>query len=87
MPDILDDYRDWRDNYEQPLTWTHHDGCHMYHSPCMIHKLAAALEAARLTDKELDAIKVAASDYSDNAMDGDCWNLSATLRGLLKRLG
>lgn len=85
MSDILDDYRNWRDNYERPLTWTHHEGCHMFHAPCMIHRLAAALEEARLTDKEVEAIRAAIRHYEDYDMDAGCWHAAATLRGLLDR--
>jgi len=38
-----------------------------------------------LTDAEREAIKSAESDYSDNDMDAGCWQIAATLRGLLER--
>lgn len=40
-----------------------------------------------VTDAEREAIKVCESDYSDNDMDAACWQIAATLRGLLERLG
>jgi hypothetical protein len=49
MSDILADYREWRDAQPGALK-THSDRCHMWHRDCMIHRLAAALERARLTD-------------------------------------
>jgi hypothetical protein len=57
MTDILDDYFDWRDEQEDRIG-THWDDCHMAprHERCMIHRLARALEAARLTDEERQAI-------------------------------
>jgi hypothetical protein len=53
MTDILADYREWRDEQEDRIG-THSDDCHMWprHERCMIHRLARALEAARLTDEE-----------------------------------
>ena len=42
MPDILADYREWRQQQEARVS-THSDGCHMWHPDCMIHRLAAAL--------------------------------------------
>lgn len=38
-----------------------------------------------LTSKEREAIRVAASDFADNDMDAGCWQIAATLRGLLER--
>ena len=57
MTDILDDYFDWRDEQEDRIG-THWDDCHMApgHERCMIHRLARALEDARLTDQERQAI-------------------------------
>ena len=57
MSDILDDYFDWRDEQEDRIG-THWDDCHMAprHERCMIHRLARALEDARLTDQERQAI-------------------------------
>jgi hypothetical protein len=50
MTDILADYREWRAEQEDRIG-THGDRCHMWprHERCMIHRLARALEAARLT--------------------------------------
>jgi hypothetical protein len=45
MPDILADYREWRDQQAARVS-THSDRCHMWHRDCMIHRLAAALERA-----------------------------------------
>ena len=43
-------------------------------------------ERDRLSDAEREAIKVVESDYSDNDMDAECWQIAATLRGLLERV-
>lgn len=53
MADILDDYREWRSRREERIG-THSDRCHLWrgHEACMIHRLAAALHAERLTDEE-----------------------------------
>jgi hypothetical protein len=53
MPDILADYREWRQQQEARVS-THSDGCHMWHKDCMIHRLAAALavEMAKRTPSE-----------------------------------
>jgi hypothetical protein len=53
MPDILDDYREWRTQQAMRVS-THSDGCHMWHKDCMIHRLAAALavEMAKRTPAE-----------------------------------
>ena len=52
MTDILDDYLEWRADQESRIG-THGDRCHMWprHERCMIHRLAAALASARLTDR------------------------------------
>jgi hypothetical protein len=42
---------------------------------------------ATLTDEERKAIAACESDYSDNDMDAGCWQIAATLRGLLSRTG
>jgi hypothetical protein len=57
MTDILADYFDWRAEQEDRIG-THGDRCHMWprHERCMIHRLARALEDARLTDQERQAI-------------------------------
>jgi hypothetical protein len=53
MPDILADYREWREQQAARVS-THSDGCHMWHKDCMIHRLAAALavEMAKRTPSE-----------------------------------
>jgi hypothetical protein len=53
MPDILADYREWRQQQAARVS-THSDGCHMWHEQCMIHRLAAALavEMAKRTPSE-----------------------------------
>ena len=81
MADILADYREWRAEQEDRIG-THGDRCHMWprHERCMIHRLARALEAARLTAEERQAVERAA-DLIDNKTCGD----SSTLRGLLER--
>jgi hypothetical protein len=60
MPDILADYREWRQQQEARVS-THSDGCHMWHRDCMIHRLAAALavEQAKRTpsEAEIDALE------------------------------
>ena len=78
MPDILADYREWRDQQAARVS-THSGGCHMWHKDCMIHRLADALERARLTDAEREAIKRAADGRGCRRGD------PATLRGLLER--
>ena len=55
MSDILADYREWRDQQAARVS-THSAGCHMWHRDCMIHRLADALERARLTDAEREAV-------------------------------
>jgi hypothetical protein len=81
MTDILADYREWRAEQEDRIG-THGDRCHMWprHERCMIHRLARALEAARLTAEERQAVERAA-DLIDNKTCGD----SSTLRALLER--
>ena len=81
MADILADYREWRAEQEDRIG-THGDRCHMWprHERCMIHRLARALEAARLTAEERQAVERAA-DLIDNKTCGD----SSTLRALLER--
>jgi hypothetical protein len=80
MSDILADYREWSDQQAARVS-THSAGCHMWHRDCMIHRLADALEQARLTDAEREAIERAA-DVIDAKTCGD----PATLRGLLERM-
>ena len=84
MSDILADYREWRDAQPTRVS-THSDGCHMWHERCMIDRLADALERARLTDAEREAIREAVGAYNDNDDDEDCAKIAATLHGLLKR--
>ena len=84
MSDILADYREWRDQQAARVS-THSAGCHMWHERCMIDRLADALERARLTDAEREAIREAVGAYNDNDDDEDCAKIAATLHGLLKR--
>ena len=81
MTDILDDYFDWRDEQEDRIG-THWDDCHMAprHERCMIHRLARALEAARLTAEEREAIAWVCGDVAD--ITGPTED---TLRKLLER--
>ena len=79
MSDILADYREWRDQQAARVS-THSAGCHMWHKDCMIHRLADALERARLTDEEREAIELAIATWVCKPQ------LKATLRGLLERL-
>ncbi len=79
MADILADYREWRDQQAARVS-THSAGCHMWHKDCMIHRLADALERARLTDEEREAIELAIATWVCKPQ------LKATLRGLLERL-
>jgi hypothetical protein len=80
MPDILADYREWRDQQAARVS-THSAGCHMWHRDCMIHRLADALGRARLTDAEREAIRFAAVFYEQGGRADD----ADTLRGLLER--
>ena len=50
-----------------------------------IKELEKEIARLRLTEKEREAIRVAASDFADNDMGADCWQIAATLRGLLDR--
>ena len=81
MTDILDDYFDWRDEQEDRIG-THWDDCHMApgHERCMIHRLARALEDARLTADERQAIAWVCCDVADITGPTE-----ETLRGLLQR--
>ena len=57
MSNILDDYREWA--AAQPTrVITHNDRCHLYHTDCMVHRLARRLEEAELTDEEREAVEV-----------------------------
>ena len=81
--DILADYREWSDQQAARVS-THSAGCHMWHRDCMIHRLADALEQARLTDAEREAIALAKSRLGTS--DGD-WQADDVLAALLERLG
>jgi hypothetical protein len=83
MPDILADYREWRDQQAARVS-THSGGCHMWHRDCMIHRLADALERARLTDAEREAISVVA-DWASEHLGQDDPGVVA-LRALMERL-
>ncbi len=91
MPDILADYREWRTQQAIRVS-THSAGCHMWHRDCMIHRLADALERARLTDEEREAIEAGiflcegvAGEANENA-NANAWARTAgRLRGLLVR--
>jgi hypothetical protein len=83
MSDILADYREWRDQQATRVS-THSGGCHMWHKDCMIHRLADALERARLTDAEREAVALAKSRLGTS--DGD-WQADDVLAALLERLG
>lgn len=54
MSDILSDYRIWAAQTDKRINTTHSKRCHLWprHEACMIHRLAAALHAERLTDEE-----------------------------------
>jgi hypothetical protein len=65
VADILADYREWRDAQPTRVS-THSDRCHLWHEQCMIHRLAAALERARLTDAEREAVGIVAEWASDH---------------------
>jgi hypothetical protein len=80
MTDILADYFEWRAEQEDRIG-THGDRCHMWprHERCMIHRLARALEAARLTAEERQAIAWVCGDVADitgptKTRCGDCWS-------------
>jgi hypothetical protein len=82
MSDILADYREWRDQQAARVS-THSGGCHMWHKDCMIHRLADALERARLTDEEREAISVVADWASEHLGQDDPGVVS--LRALMER--
>jgi hypothetical protein len=93
VTDILTDYLEWRADQESRIG-THGDRCHMWprHERCMIHRLAAALAAARPTDDERQAIERQADWLTRKAYQaGDIHSAdlrlqeAATLRGLLER--
>lgn len=84
MSDILDDYREWADEHLQQHVSTHSDRCHLWHDRCMIHRLAAALESARLTDAEREAVEF----FGTMQWPRESQQIkarAATLRGLLER--
>jgi hypothetical protein len=67
----------------------------MWHKDCMIHRLADALERARLTDAEREAVErlcEAVAEYSDiDRKENGChadddMAAVAVARGLLKRM-
>jgi len=99
MPDILADYREWRDQQASRVS-THSDGCHMWHKDCMIHRLAAEVERLRLVicnqiselGEEMEKPKMPLTDAEREAihwMLGDVADITEppekTLRGLLER--
>jgi predicted phage gp36 major capsid-like protein len=99
MPDILADYREWSDQQAARVS-THSDGCHMWHRDCMIHRLADALERARLADEEREAIQRAIDSHQHRAAEMHSRSVLSrsrateaieddcdTLRWLLERLG
>ena len=89
MSDILAEYREWADG--QPATVsTHSDRCHLYHTECMVHRLARRLEEAALTDAEREAVETSfdSLQYAADELglsQADCDRMVATLRGLLER--
>ncbi len=98
MPDILADYREWRDQQAARVS-THSGGCHMWHKDCMIHRLADALERAKRTPERpstpgegtrqvactlTDAEREAVAYYVGT---GGPDAVDATLRTLLERTG
>jgi hypothetical protein len=85
VADILADYREWRDQQAARVS-THSGGCHMWHKDCMIHRLADALERARLTDEEREAIERAIGRELDAEWYGGTEpERVTTLRTLLER--
>jgi hypothetical protein len=87
MPDILADYREWRQQQEARVS-THSDGCHMWHRDCMIHRLAAALavEMAKrtLTDAERFVLREVMDIYAgeDDVASNE---IAAVIDNLLER--
>ena len=96
MSDILAEYREWAANVPTRAS-THNERCHLYHTECMVHRLARRLEEAALTDAEREAIGSMAhwcevdSGYCREAEDQAAADhyaaRAATLRGLLERTG
>jgi len=87
MPDILADYREWRQQQEARVS-THSDGCHMWHRDCMIHRLADALaveQAKRtLTDAERHCLREVLGIYVGED-DVASQEIAAVIDGLLER--
>lgn len=92
MSGILDDYREWAAEQPQHVS-THSDRCHLWprHEACMIHRLAAELDEARLTNAEREAVDISipailfAADEL-GLSQADCDRLIVTLCGLYRRL-
>jgi hypothetical protein len=89
MSDILDDYREWAANVPTRAS-THNERCHLYHTDCMVHRLARRLEEAALTDAEREAVETSfdSLQYAADELglsQADCDRMVATLRGLLER--
>jgi hypothetical protein len=86
MTDILADYREWRAEQEDRIG-THGDRCHMWprHERCMIHRLARALEAARLTAEERQAIAWVCGDVADITGPTEITLRTAGADGVTKR--
>ena len=86
MTDILADYREWRAEQEDRIG-THGDRCHMWprHERCMIHRLARALEAARLTAEERQAIEATIVDLEAVANYDEQRSWPDLLKGLRER--
>jgi hypothetical protein len=57
--DILADYREWREQQPERIG-THSDRCHLWHEPCMIHRLAA--EVARQRNRDFATARVTAAN-------------------------
>ena len=93
MSGILADYREWAAAQPAPVS-THSDRCHLWHEPCMIHRLARAFERASqncdsptLTDAEREAVALMADVAADprGVAVYAGYQVAATLRGLLDR--
>ena len=89
MSDILADYREWAANVPTRAS-THNERCHLYHTECMVHRLARRLEEAALTDAEREAVETSfdSLQYAADELglsQADCDRMVATLRGLLER--
>ena len=89
MTGILADYREWAANVPTRGS-THNERCHLYHTECMVHRLAQRLEEAALTDAEREAVETSfdSLQYAADELglsQADCDRMVATLRGLLER--